>query len=312
MTNAIEVNEVTRTFSNSRALDAVSFSVPEGAICGLLGRNGAGKTTLMSLIAGQDRPTSGAIRVNGANPFENAEVLSQISYIRDNQRYPESYQLHHVLRIAPTFAPRWNSELAEELVDGFRIPQKIDVRKLSRGQLSAIAATISLASRSPVTLLDEPYLGLDVSARRFFYEMLIREVAEVPRTILFSTHLIEEAEHLFDRIVLIERGRIVLDGEADEARATAYLASGVGDGISAFLSGRDVLSRQRVGSMQSAVLRGELNDELREDAAHNHVQLSPATLQDLAIAYGTPTPGTEDTAEPKPARQRNVRKGASS
>ncbi|TAM71021.1 MAG: ATP-binding cassette domain-containing protein [Microbacteriaceae bacterium] len=115
MTNVISVQSATRTFGRTKAIDRLSFTVAEGSILGLLGRNGAGKTTIMSIIAGQDRPSSGRVEVLGETPFENASVLSQISYVRDNQRYPDDYKLHHVLRIAPDFAPNWNADVAAEL-----------------------------------------------------------------------------------------------------------------------------------------------------------------------------------------------------
>lgn len=288
MSNAIEVRGVTRSFRKTTALNNVSFEVPEGSICGLLGRNGAGKTTLMALISGQDKPTSGEVLVNGHAPFENANTLTQISYIRDNQRYPDDYKLKHILRIAPAFAPRWNATLAQELVDGFRIPEKTAIKKLSRGQLSSVAIVLGLASQAPITLFDEPYLGLDVAARHFFYDILIREIAETPRTILFSTHLIEEAESLFDHVALIEAGEIVLAGDPDDVRAGAYVASGIGAGIDSFLASRLVLSSQAVGVMKSAIVGEPLSAAAEEDARRQGVQLTAATLQDLVVAYGSP------------------------
>src|SRR5699024_6329353 len=129
----------------------------------------------MSIVSGQDRPDTGRVRVLGEHPFENERVLSQLSFIRDNQRYPDRYRLRHVLRIAPEYAPNWSSELAAELVEGLRIPEKTHIKKFSRGQLSAVAIVLGLASRSPLTLLDEPYLGLDVTARTLFHRALLRD-----------------------------------------------------------------------------------------------------------------------------------------
>lgn len=153
MTNAINIRAMSRSFGHSTALDDITLTVPEGSICGLLGRNGAGKTTIMSILAGQDRPTSGIAEVFGEQPFENESILSRISFVRDNQKYPDNYRLHHVLRIAPEFAPNWNADVAAELIDGFRIPDRTPVKKFSRGQLSAIAIVLGLASRAPLTLL---------------------------------------------------------------------------------------------------------------------------------------------------------------
>jgi len=286
MNDAISVNMLSRQFGHTPALDRVSFAVPEGSICGLLGRNGAGKTTLMSIIAGQDRPTSGDVNVLGGRPFENQEVLSKVTYIRDNQVYPDGYKLLHVLRIAPDFAENWDSELANELVDGFRIPSKTRVKKFSRGQLSALAIVIGLASRAPLTLLDEPYLGLDGDARALFYDVLVRDYQAHPRTILMSTHLIEESESLFDRVVIVERGRIAVDSERDDARKLAFVLSGTADVVDRLAAGSQVLRTQSVGSLKSVTVAGEMNPELINEAREAGAQASSASLQELVSAYG--------------------------
>ncbi|MEO8907674.1 MAG: ABC transporter ATP-binding protein, partial [Microbacteriaceae bacterium] len=255
MTNAISVHAVTRSFGRTKALDEVSFDVPEGSILGLLGRNGAGKTTIMSIIAGQDRPSRGRVEVLGRTPFENASVLSQISYVRDNQRYPDDYKLHHVLRIAPDFAPNWNADVAAELIDGFRIPAKTRIKKLSRGQLSSIAIVLGIASRASVTLLDEPYLGLDITARALFHDVLIRDYAAHPRTIVLSTHQIEESERLFDRVVIVDRGTVVLDNDSDELQDLAFTLSGTTDAVGRLAAGRTVLRSHTVGGLRSVTVR---------------------------------------------------------
>ena len=286
MTNAIEIRAVTRKFGRTKALDEVSFAVPEGSICGLLGRNGAGKTTVMSIVSGQDRPSSGRVEVLGTAPFEQAATLAKISYVRDNQRYPDDYRLHHVLRIAPEFAPQWSADIAAELVEGLQIPTKTPIKKFSRGQLSAVAIVLGLGSRAPVTLFDEPYLGLDVSARALFYSILLRDLAEAPRTVLLSTHLIEESESLFDRVVIIDRGKVVVDEEPDDARELALSLSGVADVVDRVVAGRMVLQSTRVGGLKSVIVRGPGDADLLAKASLHGVQVAPASLQDLVVAFG--------------------------
>ncbi|WP_349902355.1 ABC transporter ATP-binding protein [Parafrigoribacterium humi] len=286
MTNAIEIDHVSRSFGQVRALDDVSFTVPEHSILGLLGRNGAGKTTIMSIMAGQDRATSGRADILGHSPFEHAPTLAQISYVRDNQRYPDDYRLHHVLRIAPEFAPNWSAELAAELADGFRIPTTTRIKKLSRGQLSSVAIVLGLASRASVTLLDEPYLGLDVTGRALFHTMLLRDYGEHPRTIVLSTHLIEESAALFDRVVILDRGRVVVDDEADAARDRAFTLSGARDAVAEVLGDHRVLERQSIGNLVSLTAEGTIDAALRESAETHGVQLARPTLQELVSGYG--------------------------
>jgi ABC-2 type transport system ATP-binding protein len=288
MTAAIDIRAVTRTYGHATALDNVSFRVPEGSICGLFGSNGAGKTTVMSIIAGHDRPSSGEALVLGDTPFEHEPTVSRISFIKDNQRYPDNYQLKHVLRIAPEFAPDWSAEVAAELVDGFRIPAKTPIKKFSRGQLSAVAIVLGLASRAPVTLFDEPYLGLDVGARTLFYDVLLRDYGRHPRTILLSTHLIDESESLFDRVVILNAGRVAVDCDRDEARELAVVISGAADAVGRLTVGRTVLQTRAIGSLSSVTVTGDADEALLAEARRTGVQVASASLQQLVAAYGAP------------------------
>ncbi|WP_111719765.1 ABC transporter ATP-binding protein [Homoserinimonas sp. OAct 916] len=295
MTHALDIQQVTRSFGRTAAVDNVSFQVPENSIVGLLGRNGAGKTTLMSMLAGQDRPDTGTVTVLGDKVFERANTLSGISYVRDNQRYPDNYMLHHVLRIAPAFKPNWSRELADELVDGFRIPAKTKITKMSRGQLSSVAIVLSLASRAPITLLDEPYLGLDVTGRALFHRVLLDDYQTHPRTIVLSTHLIEESAALLDRVVIMDKGRIVVDDETENARDGAFVASGQTDAVGRLLVNHRILETHTVGALASVTAAGTLDDTLRQSARVAGVQLARASLQELVSAYGV----NESTSETK-------------
>ncbi|ACZ29453.1 ABC transporter related protein [Xylanimonas cellulosilytica DSM 15894] len=286
MTNVIELQSVTRAFGGPRALDDVTLTVPAGSIVGLLGRNGAGKTTLMSLIAGQDRPSSGRVAVFGQNPFENESVLSRVRFVRDNQRYPDGYTLRHVLRIAPTYAPNWDADVAAELADAMRIPDKVPVKSFSRGQLSAVAILLSLAARAPVTLLDEPYLGLDVTARARFHDVLIRDYVAHPRTVVLSTHLIEESEALFDRVIIMDRGRVRADLPSEQVPTHAFVLSGPGEAVDRLATDRTVLSTHAVPGLKSVTVHGAPEVGLVADAASSGVQVSAASLQELVAAFG--------------------------
>jgi len=303
MTAAIDLRSVTRTFGRATALEDVTLSVPEHSICGLLGRNGAGKTTIMSIVAGQDRPTSGRVEVFGERPFENESALSRIMFVRDNQRYPDNYKLHHVLRIAPDFAPDWNADVAGELVERLRIPAKTLIKKFSRGQLSSVAIVLGLASRAPVTLLDEPYLGLDVTARAVFHDVLLRDYAAHPRTILLSTHLIEESEALFDRVVIVDGGRVRVDGESGDIPNLAFTVTGPADAVDRLTAGRTVLRAHTVSGLKAVTVEGTAAETLDADARGAGARTAPATLSELVAAYGD--------AAPSAAPANDSQKGAS-
>jgi len=298
MNIAIETRDLTRTHREVNALDGVSVQIRANTITGLLGRNGAGKTTFMSIATAQDRPTSGEVLVNGEAPFENAAVLEQMCFIRDNQRYPDDYKVRHALRAARIFYSNWSEELASELVELFRIPQKTVIKKFSRGQFSAIGIVIGLASRAPITFFDEPYLGLDATARGYFYDVLLRDYAEHPRTIVLSTHLIDEMDRLLERVVILDGGRVVQDADVEELRGHAYQASGREGSVQTFAEGRRVLKRRTIGGLASYVIEGPLSAEDRKLAADADLELQPVSLQDLVAAYGVGE--AEASADPHP------------
>ncbi len=221
MTTAIEVTGLSRRFGSLAAVDVVSFSVEEGRIHGLLGRNGAGKTTLMQLLTGQDFATSGTIRVFGETPVENAGVLQNVCFIKESQKYPDDFKVKHVLTSAPWFFRNWDADFANRLVSDFRLPVDRRVKKLSRGQLSSVGVIVGLASRAPITFFDEPYLGLDAVARQLFYDRLLEDSSDHPRTVILSTHLIDEVSNLLEHVLVIDNGRIIIDESADALRGTA-------------------------------------------------------------------------------------------
>ena len=287
MKPAIEVINLTKRYGSVIALDDVSLTIEQDSITGILGRNGAGKTVLMALMTAQEAPTRGVIRVFGQPPSENASVLSRTCFIRDNQRYPDEYKLAHLLRVGPLFYDHWDAALAEQIVDTFEIPGGRTIKKLSRGQLSAVGLMIGLASRAPITFFDEPYLGLDVTARTQFYDLLLEDYANHPRTVVVSTHLIDEMEQLLERIVVLHRGRVREDTAIEELRQRAVRLSGRTEDLDRVLKGTDVLRRSHMGSVGTALVTA--TDTVRGDAAAAGVDVGPVSVHELVAAYGLQT-----------------------
>jgi ABC-2 type transport system ATP-binding protein len=283
MNAVVEVTGLSKRFKDVVALDDVSLSLRENTIHGLLGRNGAGKTTLMQLLTGQDFPPHGTVRVFGQHPVENAAVLRRICFIKESQKYPENFTAGHVLRSASWFYEGWEQGFADQLVREFRLPLKREVKKLSRGQLSAVGVIVGLAARAPLTFFDEPYLGLDAVARQLFYDRLLEDYAEHPRTVVLSTHLIDEVANLLERVILIDQGRILIDDEAENARRAATTVAGRADAVDAFTAGREVLHRSGLGGLSAVTVRGGLSDEDRAAAERAGLDLSPVSLQDLVV-----------------------------
>src|ERR1700712_693069 len=286
MSAVIEVSHLSKHFGSVHAVTDVSFTLEENRIYGLLGRNGAGKTTLMQLLTGQDFPSTGSIRLFGERPVENAHVLERTAFIKESQRYPEDFRAKNVFRTARWFFQNWDQEFAEQLIADFRGPLNRKMKKLSRGQQSAVGVIVGLASRAPLTFFDEPYLGLDAVARQLFYDRLLADYAEHPRTIVLSTHLIDEVGNLLEHVLLIDDGKLIVDRDADELRGAAADVSGTRAAVDAFVAGRTVLHLAGLGGLATATV-SELDEAGRSAATAAGLELSPVSLQNLVVRLTT-------------------------
>lgn len=283
MTAVIEVSALTKRYRDTVAIDDVSFRIEKDAIYGLLGRNGAGKTTIMSILTAQNFATSGQVRVFGEDPYENAHVLSRICFVRESQRYPDDALPGHAFRIARLFFPNWDQKLAERLIADFRLPMKTRIKKLSRGQLSAVGVIIGIASRAEITFFDEPYLGLDAVARQIFYDRLLEDYAEHPRTIILSSHLIDEVANLLEKVIVVEGGHVLLDEDTEALRDRATSIVGNAAAVDAFVTGREVLHRESLGRVASVTVLGALTEGDRARMSEAGLDLAPVSLQQLVV-----------------------------
>ncbi|HEY1530232.1 MAG TPA: ABC transporter ATP-binding protein [Galbitalea sp.] len=295
MTTVVEVDDLTKRFGKFTAVDDVSLRIEENKIYGLLGRNGAGKTTMMQLLTGQQFATDGTIRVFGQSPVENAAVLGNVCFIKESQAYPDDFKPKHVFASAPWFFQNWDADFADRLIADFRVPVNRRIKKLSRGQLSAVGVIVGLASRAPLTFFDEPYLGLDAVARQIFYDRLLEDFGENPRTVILSTHLIDEVSNLLEHVIVIDDGRIIIDESADELRGSATTVSGTKAAVDAFVGKRAVLHREGIGGLTSVTIEN-VDAADRRAAVSAGLELGPVSLQQL-IVRKTSIPETEFGAQ---------------
>lgn len=281
--NVIEVKNLTKRYRDVVAVDDVSFTIEKDTIYGLLGRNGAGKTTVMSILTAQNFATSGDVRVFGMQPYENAKVLSRMCFVRESQKYPDDALPKHAFGAAKLFFPNWDDELAAQLIDDFQLPQKTRIKKMSRGQLSAVGVIIGIASRAEITFFDEPYLGLDAVARQIFYDRLLEDYTEHPRTVILSSHLIDEVSNLIERVLVIDHGRIVMDEATDAVRDRAANIVGDASAVDAFVASRQVIHRESLGNVASVTVLGALSLADRERLAAAGLDVAPVSLQQLIV-----------------------------
>lgn len=295
MTAVIEVAGLHKRYRDAAALNDVSFRIEKDAIYGLLGRNGSGKTTLMSILTAQNFATEGRVRVFGEDPYENPRVLSRMCFVRESQKYPDDAKPAHAFAAAKIFFPNWDDDLAADLIRQFQIPVTRTIKKLSRGQLSAVGVVIGLASRAEITFFDEPYLGLDAVARQIFYDRLLEDYSSHPRTIILSSHLIDEVANLLERVIVLDGGRVVMDEDTDAVRERAATIVGDAAAVDAFCVGREVLHREALGGVASVTILGALTPGDRRALAEARVEVSPVSLQEF-IVRATPHAASASTA----------------
>jgi len=279
----IDVEDLTVRFGETVALDSLSLSVDGGQIVGLIGRNGAGKSTLLTVLAAFRPATSGEVRVAGEPVFENANLVRNICLIRDKLDFDKDQSVKDVLEFVGSLRPNWDQEFAESLVRKFDLPAKKKVEGFSRGMQSAVGTVVGLASRAPLTMFDETYLGMDAPSRYIFYDALLQDYMEHPRTIVLSTHLIQEVENLFEDIIIIDRGKLLLHEKADTLRNRGVSAVGPASAVDQFTSEMTVLSERRLGGTKSSTVLGDLNDERRKQAKALGLELEPVSIQDLFV-----------------------------
>jgi len=207
----IHVSELTRRFGAVTALDSVSLSVTRGVVHGLVGPNGSGKTTLIKHILGLLRAESGSVRVFGLDPVADpVGVLSRIGYLSEERDLPGWMRVDELIRYTRAFYPAWDDVYAEELRHTFALDPMAKIKNLSKGQKARAGLLIALAYRPELLVLDEPSTGLDPIVRRDILGAVVRTIADEGRTVLFSSHLLDEVEQVADHVTMISCGRIAL------------------------------------------------------------------------------------------------------
>jgi len=212
----IDVKNVSKSYKQKHALKNVSFTIEGPKIIGFLGHNGAGKTTFLNLLAGLISTTEGLICVNGENVFNAPSILRDICFVAESGNFQEDMTVAQSLKTNSFFYPKWDGQLANELLQVFALNPKEKVRNLSKGMISALGLITGFASNAAITIFDEPYIGLDVAARNTFYDLLIEQQIENPRLFILSTHLIDEASELFEDILILHEGELLLQKTMDE------------------------------------------------------------------------------------------------
>lgn len=275
---AIETHQLTKRYGNCLALDKLNMKLLPNKIYGLLGRNGAGKTTVLNILTSRIFPSEGYANVLGKNSYENVDVLKQICFIEEKGFYAEAIKVSQVLKLASGLYENWDEDYAEELLALFEMDKNKKYKQLSRGMETSLGLIIGLASRAPVTIFDEPSLGLDAVVRERFYDAVIEDFAEYPRTIIISTHLIDEVSKLFEDVIIVDSGKVVLQSNAVELKEKAFYLSGKEEDVRALADNFIIMKEEYFAS--TLILSVYAKNEI---VLSEKVNIEPMPLQKLFV-----------------------------
>ena len=296
MSFGVQIRDLGVRYGRTEALTRVDLDLEAGLIHGLLGRNGSGKTTLLSTIAAFRRPSAGTVLVDGEIPWENTHVMAGTCLVRESGDVQAEVSMKDNLAFVAGARPHFDPELAGRLLDVFELDPRRRPSKLSRGKKSAFGAVVGLASRAELTIFDEVYLGMDAPSRYAFYDALIEDYVEHPRTIILSSHLIDEIQRLLESVVILDAGRVLLAEDADTLRGRGVSVTGPADAVDTFTADRVVLRRRGLGRTAEVTVDGGLTPAERATAAGLGLELGPVDLQSLFVHLTEKSHPTEKEA----------------
>jgi len=289
----LETKKLTKCYGSLKALDSFDLKLEGNKIFGLLGRNGAGKTTFLNLITSRIFADSGEIEVMGQNAVENSQVLPKMCYLPEKNLFIKKMKVKEIISSASDFYNSFDMNYANELCDKFRLEKKKRYNELSRGYESILKIVIGMASRAPITIFDEPVLGLDAAVRDIFYKELLDDYIKQPRTFIISTHLIEESADVFEEAIIIKEGVLINHLPIDELRESARYVSGKANIVDEAVADLNVIFSETVGSVKiCAVYEKHMNEKLKQ-LSNLAVDISQVPIQKLFI-YLTNNVGGKD------------------
>lgn len=275
------------TSNDFKALKDVSFTLEPGKIYGLIGRNGAGKTSLLSVLASYRKASHGDVLVNDIPLFDNGEFMQHVQFVYQREFNSDTADTHprvpKYIKRETKYRPNFDQAYADELIKKFGLPTNKRPHKLSKGMQSVLSVIIGLASRAPITIFDEAYLGMDAPTRDLFYKEVIKDQERHPRTIIMSTHLVSEMEFLFDEVIMIHKGELIKKGTYDEIVSAGAVVTGGADSIDVFSAGKEILNTETLGGFKKITIFGDISDKERMLAQALDLAISSVSLQDLFI-----------------------------
>lgn len=253
----LEVKGVTKKYGRKTVLDGVSMNFRQGHSYGLLGRNGAGKSTLINIIMQRRRRDSGIVTLDGVDIRNNDRLMSRLFCMNDSALYPADFRLKTVFSITNSMYGKFDMTYALRLSELFGLDLKKRTGQLSTGYNTIYKVILALASNADFVFLDEPVLGIDVNQRELFYKTLARKMNEETSCFIISTHIIEEAQNLIDRVLVLHEGRIILSDDTESLLGKYAAVSGKCDLVDSFTADKKVICTENMGVFKKAVFEAD-------------------------------------------------------
>lgn len=277
--NAIQIKNVTKRYDNLTAVDNVSFSFGFGKIYGFLGRNGAGKSTLINIIANRIFADSGEVLIDDIPAKDNMQVHEKIFCMSESDLYDTSLKIKDHFKWIERFYDSFDLNKAFEISEKFNLDMNKRFKALSKGYQSIFKLTVALSLNVPYVIFDEPVLGLDANHRELFYDLLLKDYEDNERTIIIATHLIEEVANIIEEVVLIDKGKVLLQEKVENLLETGYSISGVAGEVDDYCSDKKVIGYDELGNLKIAYILGEKTPL----SPNSNLQISTMNLQKLFV-----------------------------
>lgn len=270
---SIELNEVSKIYKKTLALDQVSLTIEPGKIYGLLGRNGAGKTTVLNLITGRIFPTRGKITIDGEKAIEHDEAQAKVFFVGELNYYPGNMKVQDVFYWAANFYDTFDTAKASRLSDYFHLDPKNRLDTLPTGYRSVVKSILALSVGTPYIIMDEPFLGMDAWHREQFYKELKKTAEFRPQTtFVISTHMVEEIIPLIQEVIVLKRGRLLKQESLEEFKQSGFYVCGEPDAVREYCKGRRILAEDSSEEFKIA-LEGSMPDSLPEGLRSEEIPL---------------------------------------
>ena len=287
---AIQVNQLQKKYGKKQAIRNLDLELHKDQIIGLIGANGSGKTTFFKMCVGLEEITAGSIRILGGDAWKDMAVRSEVIYSMHDLPVTPTEKLKNILRCYEIGFPHFDREFAMKMMDLFELPVKKSCKQLSQGMKSLFHFVCAMASRCQLTLLDEPFIGIDIEKRKMAYEILLRDYMEHPRTFVVSSHNLAELEGVLSEMVLIHQGELIFYQDMDQVREMLCRVSGSSEEIQKFAEKRSEgqIVHSDSGELgDTLILQGSADSDLALEARQAGLEVESVAPEDVCVYLTT-------------------------